>query len=145
MRAAGNLQLYTIILLFLSTFAAAYPWPRWLPELDALVVRQDDNSQSSRHYPTTHFIGGMLISLQPQLRKHHKLRLLPRRIMHSQHQLLLSLIPKTTKIRRHRVRKVPKKQEAKQQLAVGSQLGNHRQRSPPLHRMMLVYRPVGFL
>jgi len=58
MRASRNLQLYSIILLFLSTFTAAWPWPRWLPELDSLVVRQDDNNssksttQTDSHSPT---------------------------------------------------------------------------------------------
>jgi len=58
MRASRNLQLYSIILLFLSTFTAAWPWPRWLPELDSLVVRQDDNkssksnTQTDSHSPT---------------------------------------------------------------------------------------------
>lgn len=53
MRAARNLQLYTsIILLFLSTFTAAWPWPRWLPELDSLIVRADNESQNSTSVPT---------------------------------------------------------------------------------------------
>jgi len=53
MRAARNLQLYTsIILLFLSTFTAAWPWPRWLPELDSLIVRaENDQSQNSTTVP----------------------------------------------------------------------------------------------
>ncbi|TAQ86281.1 hypothetical protein B7494_g5402 [Chlorociboria aeruginascens] len=34
-------------LLFFSTFTIAYPWPKWLPELDALVLRQDTTSSSS--------------------------------------------------------------------------------------------------
>ncbi|KAH6684211.1 hypothetical protein B0J14DRAFT_555196 [Halenospora varia] len=47
MRAARNLQLYSIILLFLTTFTAAWPWPRWLPELDTLVVRQNNQNSNS--------------------------------------------------------------------------------------------------
>lgn len=44
MRTSRNLQLYSIIFLFLSTFTAAWPWPRWLPELDVLIVRQDSGN-----------------------------------------------------------------------------------------------------
>ncbi|KAH7321934.1 hypothetical protein BKA65DRAFT_91283 [Rhexocercosporidium sp. MPI-PUGE-AT-0058] len=48
MRATQHIQIYSIVLLcFLSTFAAAWPWPKWLPELDSLVVRQNDNNESS--------------------------------------------------------------------------------------------------
>ncbi|KAH8596848.1 hypothetical protein B0O99DRAFT_618782 [Bisporella sp. PMI_857] len=50
MRASTNLPLYSLILLFLSTFAVAWPWPRWLPELDSLVVRQDSGDSAT---PTT--------------------------------------------------------------------------------------------
>jgi hypothetical protein len=49
MRAARNLQLYSILLLLFSTFTAAYPWPRWLPELDALIMRRDDNPSGGQH------------------------------------------------------------------------------------------------
>ncbi|KAG0648604.1 hypothetical protein D0Z07_5595 [Hyphodiscus hymeniophilus] len=53
MRAAQNIQLYSLVLLLLSTFTAAWPWPRWLPDVDSLVVRQNDNSdQSSSSSPT---------------------------------------------------------------------------------------------
>jgi len=68
MRASRNLQFYTIILLFLSTFTAAWPWPRWLPELDSLVVRQDDNKssksdamQTASHSPTNTGSGATVI------------------------------------------------------------------------------------
>jgi hypothetical protein len=37
-----NLLLYTTFILLLSTFAAAWPWPRFLPEIDALIVRRQD-------------------------------------------------------------------------------------------------------
>jgi len=47
MRTARNLQLYSIIFLFLSTFTTAWPWPRWLPELDSLIVRRDSNNTTS--------------------------------------------------------------------------------------------------
>lgn len=47
MHASRNLQLYSIIFLFLSTFAAAWPWPRWLPELDSLIVRQDSGNSTT--------------------------------------------------------------------------------------------------
>jgi len=47
MRTTRSLQLYSIILL-LSTFTAAWPvWPRWLPELDSLVVRADSNNSTT--------------------------------------------------------------------------------------------------
>jgi len=52
MRAALHLRLYSILFLYLSTFAAAWPWPRWLPELDSLVVRQDNGDNSSSAGPT---------------------------------------------------------------------------------------------
>jgi len=47
MRASRNFQLCSIILLFLSTFTAAFPWQRWLPELDSLIVRQESSSSKS--------------------------------------------------------------------------------------------------
>lgn len=48
MRAQRSLQLYTITLLCFSIFVAAWPWPRWMPELDSLIVaRADDKSSSS--------------------------------------------------------------------------------------------------
>jgi len=54
MRAAGNLQIHAIILLFLTTFTAAWPlWPRWLPDLDSLVARQNSGSGSSSVNGTT--------------------------------------------------------------------------------------------
>ena len=44
MRATQHMQIYSVLLLCLfSTFSAAWPWPKWLPELDSLVVRQNDN------------------------------------------------------------------------------------------------------
>ncbi|KAJ8064890.1 hypothetical protein OCU04_007195 [Sclerotinia nivalis] len=48
MRTQRSFQLYSIILLCFSTFITAWPWPRWLPELDSvIVVRQDDTSSRS--------------------------------------------------------------------------------------------------
>ncbi|KAL2068396.1 hypothetical protein VTL71DRAFT_16494 [Oculimacula yallundae] len=48
MRATQHIQIYSVLLLcFFSTFSAAWPWPKWLPELDSLVVRQNDNNESS--------------------------------------------------------------------------------------------------
>ncbi|KAG4416640.1 hypothetical protein IFR04_010220 [Cadophora malorum] len=48
MRATQHMQIYSVLLLCLfSTFSAAWPWPKWLPELDSLVVRQNDNNESS--------------------------------------------------------------------------------------------------
>ncbi|KAH7393598.1 hypothetical protein BKA64DRAFT_695960 [Cadophora sp. MPI-SDFR-AT-0126] len=54
MRATQHMQIYSVLLLCLfSTFSAAWPWPKWLPELDSLVVRQDNNeSSSTRATPT---------------------------------------------------------------------------------------------
>jgi hypothetical protein len=46
MQTSRHLQLYSIIFLYLSTFAAAWPWPRWLPELDSLIVRENNGSES---------------------------------------------------------------------------------------------------
>ncbi|KAF5879228.1 uncharacterized protein Bfra_006434 [Botrytis fragariae] len=47
MRAQRSFQLYSIILLCLFTFVAAWPWPRWLPEMDSLIVARADSSSSS--------------------------------------------------------------------------------------------------
>ncbi|CAD6439949.1 55db521f-8c59-43b5-a31f-d2954f8a6df9 [Sclerotinia trifoliorum] len=48
MRTQRSFQLYSVILLCLSTFVTAWPWPKWLPELDSIiVVRQDDTSSQS--------------------------------------------------------------------------------------------------
>ncbi|KAK0099620.1 hypothetical protein ONS95_013483 [Cadophora gregata] len=53
MRATQHMQIYSVLLLCLfSTFSAAWPWPKWLPELDSLVVRQDNNENSSSAKPT---------------------------------------------------------------------------------------------
>ncbi|CAG8962119.1 hypothetical protein HYFRA_00005162 [Hymenoscyphus fraxineus] len=42
MRATINL--YSLFILLLATFSAAWPWPEWLPDRDALMVRQDNNN-----------------------------------------------------------------------------------------------------
>jgi hypothetical protein len=58
MRTSRNVQIYSILFLFLSAFTTAWPWPRWLPDLDALIVRQDSdnstvsNTQKSSFTPT---------------------------------------------------------------------------------------------
>ncbi|KAG6364848.1 hypothetical protein INS49_006452 [Diaporthe citri] len=43
---------FTAALLSLAPVASAYAWPEWLPELDALVVRQDSDSSASSPAPT---------------------------------------------------------------------------------------------
>lgn len=40
-------QLFTAVLLFLTTFTTAFPWPNFLPDIDSLMVRQNDNDGSS--------------------------------------------------------------------------------------------------
>ncbi|EMR84502.1 hypothetical protein BcDW1_6837 [Botrytis cinerea BcDW1] len=48
MRAQRSFQLYSILLLLgLSVFVAAWPWPRWLPEMDSLIVARADSSSSA--------------------------------------------------------------------------------------------------
>ncbi|ESZ93023.1 hypothetical protein SBOR_6594 [Sclerotinia borealis F-4128] len=48
MRAQRSFQLYSIILLCcFFTFVAAWPWPRWLPEMDSLIAARADDSSSS--------------------------------------------------------------------------------------------------
>lgn len=48
MRASRSFQLYSILLLYLSAYAAAWPiWPRWLPELDSIIVRRQDNNNTT--------------------------------------------------------------------------------------------------
>ncbi|OWP02639.1 hypothetical protein B2J93_6472 [Marssonina coronariae] len=47
MRTSQHLHLCSILFLFLATFSAAWPWPNWLPELNALVVRQNSENQNS--------------------------------------------------------------------------------------------------
>src|SRR5271170_3951462 len=46
MRISQSLQLYSTLLLFLSVLTSAWPWPRFLPDIDSLVVR-GGNGQSS--------------------------------------------------------------------------------------------------
>lgn len=55
MRTSRTLQLYSIIFLFFSTFTAAWPWPRWLPELDSLIVRQNSGNGTTSEFPNTFF------------------------------------------------------------------------------------------
>ncbi|CZR59244.1 related to AGA1 A-agglutinin anchor subunit [Phialocephala subalpina] len=48
MRASRSFQLYSILLLYLSAYAAAWPiWPRWLPELDSIIVRRQDSNTTA--------------------------------------------------------------------------------------------------
>ncbi|TGO91382.1 hypothetical protein BPOR_0029g00050 [Botrytis porri] len=47
MRAQRSIQLYSIVLLCFSTFVAAWPWPRWLPEMNSLIVARADSSSSA--------------------------------------------------------------------------------------------------
>lgn len=44
MRTSQTFQVHTILLLYLTTFAAAWPlhWPRWLPEMDTIIVQRDN-------------------------------------------------------------------------------------------------------
>jgi len=54
MHTSRNLKYYSIIFLFLSTFTTAWPWPRWLPELDSLIVRQNSgDGTSASKFPNT--------------------------------------------------------------------------------------------
>lgn len=43
---------FTATLLSLAPVVSAYAWPEWLPELDALVMRQDSGSSASSPEPT---------------------------------------------------------------------------------------------
>lgn len=45
MRTSQSL-VFSIVFLLFTTFTAAWPWPRWLPELESLVPRQDNNDSS---------------------------------------------------------------------------------------------------
>jgi len=48
MRTSQSFQIYSIILLYLSAYAAAWPiWPSWLPELDSIIVRRADSNTTS--------------------------------------------------------------------------------------------------
>lgn len=47
MMASRTLRVFSIILLFLSTLTSAWPWPRWLPGVDTLIVRRADDPNSS--------------------------------------------------------------------------------------------------
>lgn len=54
MRASQTFQIYSIILLYLSAYAAAWPiWPRWLPELDSIIVRRQDSNNTASTTATT--------------------------------------------------------------------------------------------
>jgi len=45
MRTSRNLSIFYVLFLVFSTFTAAWPWPRWMPELDALIVRRADSCE----------------------------------------------------------------------------------------------------
>ncbi|KAK0637281.1 hypothetical protein B0T17DRAFT_105392 [Bombardia bombarda] len=47
MKATTSIGQLAVALLSLSPLAHATAWPKWLPELDALVVRQDDGSSTN--------------------------------------------------------------------------------------------------
>ncbi|TVY14096.1 hypothetical protein LARI1_G007620 [Lachnellula arida] len=54
MRTSGSLPIYSLLFILLTTFTAAWPWPRWLPERDSLmVVRRDDSSSNTAQATTT--------------------------------------------------------------------------------------------
>jgi len=53
MRASNTLHLYSVIFLCLATLTAAWPWPRWLPEMDSLIARQDSGNNSQNSTQTT--------------------------------------------------------------------------------------------
>jgi len=42
MRTLHSVLLYSVILLFLPIHTAAWPWPKFLPALDSLIMRRDD-------------------------------------------------------------------------------------------------------
>ena len=76
MHTSRNLQLYSIIFLLLSTFTTAWPWPRWLPELDSLIVRQDSGNgttgefaNASQPLSTSNYISQSLPRLQERKRR----------------------------------------------------------------------------
>lgn len=47
MRKSQSLHLSAILVFFFSALTSAWPWPRFLPEIDSLVVRQQDNNPDS--------------------------------------------------------------------------------------------------
>ncbi|KAK4153676.1 hypothetical protein C8A00DRAFT_15104 [Chaetomidium leptoderma] len=51
MKAPLSAAQLAVALLSLTPAVSALAWPRWLPELDALVVRQDDKSQLRPNMP----------------------------------------------------------------------------------------------
>lgn len=47
MGSSRPLVLFTTILLLFTAFSSAFPWPKFLPEIDSLVVRQNNNDDTS--------------------------------------------------------------------------------------------------
>jgi len=47
MRTSRSLQIYSLLFILLATFTAAWPWPRWLPERDSLIVARQDSQSSN--------------------------------------------------------------------------------------------------
>jgi hypothetical protein len=47
MRISQSLQLYSTFILLLSVLTSAWPWPRFLPDIDSLIVRQQGGDSSS--------------------------------------------------------------------------------------------------
>lgn len=64
---------FSILFLVLATFSAAWPWPRWLPELDSLVVRQNGGDNDGKFcLETNPFIPMALIPPQKPLQSKHQ-------------------------------------------------------------------------
>jgi hypothetical protein len=47
MRISQFLQLYSTLFLFLSVLTSAWPWPRFLPDVDSLIVRRQNGGSGS--------------------------------------------------------------------------------------------------
>lgn len=58
MRISRSLQLYSTLFLFLSVLTSAWPWPRFLPDIDSLIVRRQDGGSSSSGSGSERFVPG---------------------------------------------------------------------------------------
>ncbi len=85
MQTSRNLQLCSIILLFLSTFTTAWPWPQWLPELDTLIVRQNNDQSSTSKVPNN----SHLHSKSDNIKTRH-----PQHQQQGKHQIPSSQLPR---------------------------------------------------
>ncbi|KAL2189063.1 hypothetical protein L209DRAFT_771294 [Thermothelomyces heterothallicus CBS 203.75] len=56
MKAALSAGHLAVALLSLTPAVSALGWPRWLPELDTLVVRQDDSQDGTYHHSDTLYV-----------------------------------------------------------------------------------------